>query len=60
MFKNEVIFNFVKFRATKRKWDNKFLSNSSIVAVVGSGMDKSQDPRSGINIMDPQLWYLRV
>jgi hypothetical protein len=27
---------------------------SSFGAVVGSGMDKNQDPGSGINIPDPQ------
>jgi hypothetical protein len=32
----------------------KTISLSSIGAVVGSGMDKNQDPGSGINIPDPQ------
>jgi hypothetical protein len=30
----------------------------SFGAVVGSGMDKNQDPGSGINIPDPQHWKL--
>jgi len=42
-----------------------FFSPLSFVAVFGSGirnpgsgMGKNQDPGSGINIPDPQLWYL--
>jgi hypothetical protein len=37
----------------KRK-DEKFFPPSSFGAVVGSGIDKNQDPGSGINIPDPQ------
>ncbi len=58
LFKNKIFFNAVKFEATP----------SSFVAVVGSGvrdpgsgMDKSQDPRCGINIPDPQhLWKFTI
>jgi len=32
----------------------KKMSISSFGAVVGSGMDKNQEPGSGINIPDPQ------
>ncbi len=34
----------------------KHFTPSSSGAVVGSGMDKNQDPGSGINIPDPQHW----
>ncbi len=60
----------------KKRYDNKFcFTPLSFVAVFGSGMGKNQDPRSGINIWDPQhrwnvrqkvaidtvctLWYIR-
>jgi hypothetical protein len=41
---------------TKKKYDNKFFSPLSFVAVLdpGTGMGKNQDPGSGINIPDPQ------
>jgi hypothetical protein len=33
---------------------------SSFGAVVGSGMDKHQDPGSGVSIPDPPHWILRL
>jgi hypothetical protein len=53
MFKNKIIYNFIIFVATKNRRTKK-ISLSSFGAVVGSGMDKNQDPGSGINIPDPQ------
>jgi hypothetical protein len=53
-FKNKIIFNFVKFVATKNGMATNFFSPLSFVAVFGSGMGKNQDPGSGINIPDPQ------
>jgi hypothetical protein len=38
----------------KKVVDNKFIYPFSFVAVVGSGMDKNQDPGSVINIPDSQ------
>jgi hypothetical protein len=59
--KKKVIFNFVKFVATKKGLTKIFFSPLSFVVVFGSGirdpgsgMDKNQDPGSGINIPDPQ------
>jgi hypothetical protein len=40
--------------APKKRYDNKFFSPLSLIAVFGSGMGKNQDPESGINILDPQ------
>jgi hypothetical protein len=50
----------VKFGATRKRYDNKFFSPLSFVAVfgsgmgknqdLGSGMDKNQDPGSGIKV----------
>jgi hypothetical protein len=51
-FKNKIIFISVIFVAPKRVGQQIFLP--SFLAVVGSGMDKNQDPGSGINIPDPQ------
>ncbi len=45
-FKNKIIFNFVKFEATKKDLTTNFFSPLSFVAVF--------DPESGINIPDPQ------
>jgi hypothetical protein len=45
-FKNIIIFNFVKFVATKKRYDYKFFHPSLLVADFGSG----------INIPDPQHW----
>jgi hypothetical protein len=53
-FKNKIIYNFVKFVATKKRHDKKFFSLLSFVPVFGSGMGKNPDPGSGINIPDPQ------
>jgi len=54
--KNKIIFSFVKFVATKNGLTTKFFSPLSFIAVFGSGMGKTQDPGSGINIPDPQHW----
>jgi hypothetical protein len=50
----------VKFVATKKRYDNKFFSPSLLLLFLdpGSGMGKNQDPKSGINIPDPQHCYL--
>jgi hypothetical protein len=60
-FKNKIIFNFVKFVTTKKRYNNNFFSPLSFVAVFGSGiqdprsgMCKNQDPGYGVNIPDPQ------
>jgi hypothetical protein len=60
-FKNKIIFDFVKFVATKKGLTTNLFSPLSFVAVfgsgirdLGSGMGKNQDPGSGINIPDPQ------
>jgi hypothetical protein len=69
-FKNKIIFNFLKFVATKKGFTTNFFSPFSLVAVFGSGirgprsgiwdpgsrMGKNQDSGSGINIPDPQHW----
>jgi hypothetical protein len=59
--KNKIIYNFVKFAATKKRFETNFFSPLSFVAVFGSGirgpgsgMGKNQYPGSGINIPDPQ------
>jgi hypothetical protein len=59
--KSKIIFNFMKFVATKKGLTTNFFSPLSFVAVFGSGirdpgsgMGKNQDPGSGINIPDPQ------
>jgi hypothetical protein len=54
--KNKIIYNFVKFVAMKKGMTTNFFSSLSFVTVFGSGMDKDQDPGSGINIPDPQHW----
>jgi hypothetical protein len=43
-FKNKIIFNFVKFLATKKGMTTNFLSSLPVVTVFGSGIG---DPRSG-------------
>ncbi len=62
-FKNKIIFNFVKFVASKKGLTTNFFSSLSFVAVFGSGIrdpgsrrGKNQDPGSGINIPDPHYW----
>ncbi len=59
--KNKLIFNYVKFVATKKGMTINLFSPLSFAAVFGSGirdpgsgMGKNQDPGSGINILDPQ------
>ncbi len=61
-FKNKIIYNFVKFVATKKGLTTNFFSPLSFVAVFGSGirdpgseirdpgsgMGKNQDPGSGM------------
>jgi hypothetical protein len=51
--KNKIIYNFVKFVATKKRFDNNCFSPLAFVVVFGSGI---RDPGSGINIPDPQHW----
>jgi hypothetical protein len=53
-FKNNIIFNFVKFCGYKKGMTTNFFSSLSFVAVfrsgirdLGSRMGKSQDPGSG-------------
>jgi hypothetical protein len=54
-FKNKSILNFVKFVATKNRYDQKnFFTPVSLFLDPGSGMGKNQDPGCGINIPDPQ------
>jgi len=62
----------VKVVATKKCLTKKFFSPLSFIPVLGSGirdqgygirdqgsgMGKNQDPGSGINIPDPQHWYV--
>jgi hypothetical protein len=63
-FKNKIIFNFVKFVAIKKVWQQISLHSSLLLLFFdpGSGTGKNQDPRSGINIPDPQhcLKYLNL
>jgi hypothetical protein len=54
LFRNKIIFNFVKFVATKKGLTTNFFSPLSFVAVFRSGI---RDPGSGINIPDPQHSY---
>ncbi len=54
-FKIKIVYNFVKFVATKKVWQQFFFSSLSFVPVFGSGIG---DPGSGINIPDPQHWNL--
>jgi hypothetical protein len=54
--KNKIMFNFVKFVATKKGLTTNFFFNPSLLLLFldpGSGMGKNQDPGSGINIRDP-------
>jgi hypothetical protein len=53
-FQNKIIFNFVKFVATKKGMTKNFFSPLSFFAIFGSGMGKNQDPGSGIINPDPQ------
>ncbi len=60
----------MKFEATKKRFEKKNFFSPVFVAVFGSGirdprsgirepgsgMDKNQDPGSGINIPDPPHW----
>jgi hypothetical protein len=63
LFNNKIIFNSVKFVATK-KIRQQIFSPSFFVALVGSGIrgDKNQDPDpgTGINIPDPKHCYLLI
>jgi hypothetical protein len=69
MFKNKIIFNFVIFVTTKKVGPLiffhpslflLFLDLGSEIRDQGYGMDKNQDPESGINIPDPQQCFFRV
>jgi hypothetical protein len=44
LFKNKIIYNFMKFVATKEGMTSIFFSSLSFVLVFGSGMGKNQDP----------------
>ncbi len=58
-FKNKIIYNFVKFTATKKG----MTTHPSLLLLFldpGSGIGKNQDPESGINIPDPQHWLRQV
>ncbi len=57
--KNRIIFNFVKFVATKIGSTTKLFTPLLLLLFLdpGSGMGKNQDPGSGINIPDPQHWF---
>ncbi len=57
-FKNKIV-QFCEIYDPKKRYDNKFFSPMSFIAVFGSGirdpgsrMGKNQDPGSGINIPD--------
>ncbi len=58
-FKNKIIFNFVKFVATKIGMTTIFFHPSLLLLFLdpGSGMGKNQDAGSGINIPNPQHCY---
>ena len=59
LFKNKIIFNFVKFVATKKDMTKIFFTPlicccfGSGIRDSGAGMGKNQDPGSGINIPGP-------
>ncbi len=50
-FKNKIIYNFVKFVATKKGMTTNFFSPLPFVPIFGSEI---KDPGSGKNIPDPQ------
>ncbi len=55
------MFSYVKFVATKKSMTTNFFHPPSLLLLFldpGSGMGKHQDPRSGINIPDPQHWVI--
>ena len=54
--KNEIIFNFVNFMATKNGVTTNFFHPSLLLLFLdlGSWMGKNQDPGSRINIPNPQ------
>ncbi len=63
-FKNKIIFNFVKFVATKKGMKTNFFHPSLLSLILDPGSEiqirdpgyvgKNQDLGSGINIPDPQ------
>ncbi len=55
-FKNKKMFNYVKFVATIKVYDNKIFSPLSFAAIFGSGIRDGWKSRSGIYIPDPQHW----
>jgi hypothetical protein len=56
LFRNKIIYSFMIFVATKLWQDKKFFPPLLVLLLdPGSGMDKNQDPGSGINIPDPQF-----
>jgi hypothetical protein len=58
-FKNKIIFNFLKFMATKKGMTTNFFHSSLLFLFLDpkSGMGKNQDLGSGITIPDPQHFY---
>ncbi len=58
--KNKIIYNFVKFMATKKGLTTNNVSTLSFVAVFGSGIwdpgSEIRDPKVKIRIRDPQHW----
>ncbi len=59
LFKNKIVYNFVKCMAIKKRFDNIFFPLLLFVIVgFGSGIRdpewKNPDPGSRINILDPQ------
>jgi hypothetical protein len=61
--KNKIIFNFVKFVATKKGLTTNFFHPSLLLLFwiwdPRSGLGKNQNPGSRINIPDPQHWEKR-
>ncbi len=61
-FKNKIIFNFVKFMATKKvpgmttNFFHPLFCCCFWIRDPRFGMGKNQDPGSGIKIPDPQHW----
>jgi hypothetical protein len=60
LFKNKIVFGFVKFMATKKVRQLIFLPRLLLLLdpVFGSRMEKNQDPNpiSWLNTLDSQHW----
>jgi hypothetical protein len=54
-FKNKIIFNFVKFLATKKGMTTNFFHPPFLFLFLdpGSGMGKNQDPNTGFGTLWP-------